>query len=185
MEKITINTTVSTAELALILGLTGRRIRQMAEDGELERVSPGRFSLCSAVQQYMKLHGTDPATVEDLKIERSRRKSEAILKESKATIAKLKAEELRGNMHRSEDVAAMTEDLVYTMRSMLVALPGRLAVDVASAQTAAEAAEIIRTEVYSLMTELSRYRYDPAKYQERIRERRNWELSDGCGDMAE
>ena len=78
-------------------------------------------------------------------------------------------------MHRSEDVAAMTEDLIYTVRGSLMALPGRLAVDVTSAQTAAESADIIRAEVFKVMQELSQYRYDPQKYEERVRDRMKWE----------
>ena len=74
----------------------------------------------------------------------------------------------------SEDVAAMTEDLIYTIRGSLMALPGRLAMDVAAVSTAAEASEIIRKEVYEIMIDLSRYKYDPAKYEERVRTRRDW-----------
>ena len=97
------------------------------------------------------------------------------MKASKAQIAKMEADELRGKMHRSEDVAAMTEDLIYTVRGSLMALPGRLAVDVAATATPAEAAEIIRKEVHALMRELANYQYDPQKYEERVRERRKWE----------
>ena len=78
-------------------------------------------------------------------------------------------------MHRSEDVAAMTEDLIYTIRGSLMALPGRLAADVVNVRTAAEAAVVIRTEVYKLMDELSQHRYDPQKYEERVRNRMKWE----------
>lgn len=87
----------------------------------------------------------------------------------------MEANELKGKMHRSEDVSALTEDLVYAIRSMLVALPGRLAVDVAEAADAAEAAIIIRREVHHLMEELAGYQYDPKKYEERVRERQSWE----------
>ena len=103
------------------------------------------------------------------------------MKASKAQIAKMEADELRGKMHRSEDVAAMTEDLIYTIRGSLMALPGRLAVDVATVTTPAEAAEIIRKEVHALMRELANYQYDPEKYEERVRERRKWEA--GGGDV--
>ena len=48
-------------------------------------------------------------------------------------------------MHRSEDVEAMTNDLVYTARSMIMALPGRLAMDVVQAGSASEASALIRT----------------------------------------
>ena len=107
-----------------------------------------------------------------MKVERS---GEAQLKASKAKIASLEAQELEGRMHRSEDVAALTEDLIYEIRGALIALPGRLAVDVAACSSAAEAAELIRREVCQVMAELSGYQYDPAKYAERVRERMKWD----------
>ena len=87
----------------------------------------------------------------------------------------MEVEELRGKMHRSEDVAAMTEDLIYTIRGALMALPGRLAIDTAAAKTPAEAADIIRKEVSFMMRNLAEYRYDPKKYEERVRKRMNWD----------
>ena len=101
------------------------------------------------------------------------------MKVARAQIAKAEADELQGKMHRSEDVAAMTTDLMYAIRGAMMALPGRLAVDVAAAQSPAEAAEIIRREVNKAMRELSNYRYDPKKYEERVRERRAWEADSG------
>jgi hypothetical protein len=59
-----------------------------------------------------------------------------------------------------------------------MALPGRLAVDVASCDTPAEASDVIRREVYKIMRELAGYHYDPKKYEERVRERRDWSERD-------
>ena len=42
-----------------------------------------------------------------------------------------------------------------------------------------QVAEIIRREVNKAMRELSNYRYDPKKYEERVRERRAWEADSG------
>ena len=173
--KITSETEVSTTELACVLGISGRRIRQMAEDGQLEKVSTGRFNLCKAVQAYQKMLTRVLPNEEDVKIEKAKRKAETTLKASKAEIARLELAELKGQMHRSEDVASMTEDLVYAIRSALLALPGRLAVNVSRAETPAEASEIIRAEVHVVMRELSQYRYDPQKYADRVRERMRWE----------
>lgn len=96
------------------------------------------------------------------------------MKIAKADIAKLEADELKGAMHRSEDVAAITEDLVSTIRAMLSALPGRLAVQTAAADTAEECSVIIRDGVYTVMEELAKYNYDPAKYEKLVRERQDW-----------
>ena len=179
--KITSETEVSTTELACVLGITGRRIRQLSEDGQLEKASKGRFLLCESVQCYIAALSKGGASEDDRKMQKAIRAADVTLKASKAQIAKMEADELRGKMHRSEDVAAMTEDLIYTIRGSLMALPGRLAVDVAATATPAEAAEIIRKEVHALMRELANYQYDPEKYEERVRERRKWEA--GGGDV--
>lgn len=123
-------------------------------------------------------NGPEPSEKEQRQ-EAAQKAAEVTLKVAKATVAKLEADELQGKMHRSEDVAAMTEDLIFSIRGMLVALPGRLAVDVANANTAAEAAEIIRKGVFEVMREIANYRYDPKKYEERVRERRKWETENG------
>jgi TATA-box binding protein (TBP) (component of TFIID and TFIIIB) len=81
-------------------------------------------------------------------------------------------------MHRSDDVESMTEQLVYTIRSMMVALPGRLAVDVAGVMTAAEASVIIRREVNAILDELSNFKYDPAAYAKLVNERQKWTDAD-------
>ena len=36
--------------------------------------------------------------------------------------------------------------------------------------------EIIRKEVHAVMQDLSEYRYDPKKYEERVRARHNFEI---------
>ena len=183
--KITAETEVSTTELACVLGITGRRIRQLTEDGDLDKVERGRFNLCDSVQKYIKLLSRREISGDDATLEKAKKKAEVTLKASKAQIAKLEADELKGKMHRSEDVAAMTEDLIYTIRGALIALPGRLAVDVAATSTAAEAAEVIRKEVHKVMRELSAYQYDPEKYEERVRQRRDWETVSGRNDDDE
>lgn len=178
--KITSETEVSSSELACVLGITGRNIRQLVEDGQLEKVD-GRFILSDSVQRYVAFKSKRDKDDEEKRLEKTRLTADVTMKASKAQIAKMEADELRGKMHRSEDVAAMTEDLIYTIRGSLMSLPGRLAVDVATVTTPAEAAEIIRKEVHALMRELANYQYDPEKYEERVRERRKWEA--GGGDV--
>lgn len=177
--KITAETVVTSAELGVVLGLTSRMVQIHAQNGVIHTTGKNAYPLAASVQEYIKFLGKSVPNEEDIKLERARRMSEAQLKASRATIAKMQAEELKGNMHRSEDVAALTEDLIYTIRSALIALPGRLAMDVAAASTPAEASEIIRKEVYVVMRELASYRYNPKKYDERVRERMSWDGVDG------
>ena len=176
-QKITEETAVSSTELAVTLGLTVRRIQQMAQDGTISSLGKGKYPLAESVQRYIKFISGSPMDKAERDIEKTRRAAETQIKVSKASIAKLEAEELKGTMHRADDVAAMTDELVQYVRESLLAMPGRLAVDVAAAETAAEAAEVIKKEVFAVLKTLSEFKYDPKKYEERVRERRSWS---GC-----
>ena len=160
--KIDAEAEISTTELAAILGVTARRVQQMAQDGTIVPVRRGYFLSKPQISEA------------EQKLETAKRQSEAQLKLSKAQLAKMEVEELKGKLHRSEDVEGFTEDLIYTIRAALLSLPGRLSVDVTAAQSPAEAAEIIRKEVHKVMRELAAYHYDPEKYAEKVNERRDW-----------
>lgn len=176
MDRISSETMVKPVELAAVLGLTGRRIRQLTEDG-MFRKTDGAYNLAESVQAYIR-QATKETSDEDRKIDQSKRKAEMMLKASKAQVAKLEAEELAGKMHRADDVEAIMDDMIFTIRDALMALPGRLAVDAAAAGSPAEASDVIRREVHKIMTELADYQYDPEKFEERVRERMEWSMND-------
>ena len=163
---------VSSSELAGVLGLTSARVGQLAKDGIITTVSRGKYALSDAVQSYIDYRVREKAMT---KAENDKQDAEVSIKKAKAIVSVLEAKELQGKMHRSEDVANMTEDLIYTIRGMLLALPGRLAIDAANLTDPIEVSELIRNEVYALMGELAKYKYDSAKYAERVRTRKNWE----------
>lgn len=176
--RITDETEVNTTELATVLGLTARRIKQLDQDGTVPTCSPGRFRLADSVRRYINFITGKKRSEKVEKLEDARLAAETTTKVAKAKIVKMEAEELEGSLHRSEDVEAMTEELVYTIRGALNALPGRLAVDVAKAGAPAEASEVIRKEVNKVMRELAGFRYDPKKYEERVRKRMDWSEAD-------
>lgn len=163
--------------LAWVLGITKGRISQMESEGVIfrEETEEGNlYNLADAVQAYIDKKSQD-ADEEGLKARRSKERAEANLKSVKAQIAKLELDELKGKFHRSEDIQTLTEDFLYEIRGMIMSLPGQLATDVAASDNPAECAAIIRTVVNRLLLDMTKYRYDPAQYEERVRERRNWE----------
>ena len=170
--EIDVKTEVKGSELAAVLGVTYQRVHQLTKDGVLLTASRGKYNLSDSIQAFMnfKIKEKPMSQAENDKLN-----ADVVIKKAKATMMALQAKELQGKMHRSEDVAALTEDLVYTIRGMLLALPGRLAVDAAHLSDPAEVSELVRTEVYAIMTELSQYQYDSKKYEERVRERMNWD----------
>lgn len=171
----------SSAVIGKLFDLTERRVQQLAKEGILPAASvkPYRFDLLITVKSYIKYlsdkaNGKETKTADTLKAESNKLKAEVELKQTKAKISSMQLKELEGKMHRSEDVEAVMNDLVYTVRSMIIALPGRLAMDVMQATNANEASVIIRTECNKILEDLANYQYDPETYRRRVRDREGW-----------
>ncbi|MCB6992907.1 protoporphyrinogen oxidase [bacterium 210820-DFI.6.37] len=175
-----------TEVIAALFDLTPRRVQQLTKDGVLKTTSAkeggrrvNRYELVPTIQRYIKflsekskgknVKNTDSEN-ESAKIE-----AEARYKQAKAEMVEMDLKELRGELHRAEDVEAIMTNHVYAVRSMLMTLPSRLAVDTANAKTKAEAAELIRKAVNDIMTRLSELAYDETDYKKLARERRGWE----------
>lgn len=167
--------------IAQLFDVSTRRVQQLKSEGIIKGSGrPTRYDLLPTIKAYIK-YLSDKAygrqqkeSVADL--EEAKLRAETEMKESKAKITKLQLKEFEGKMHRSEDVEAVMNDLVYTIRGMITALPGRLAIDVIRATNANEASAIIRAECYKILNELANYKYDPEVYHKRVMEREGWEV---------
>jgi len=180
---------INSNALAEIFGVTTRRIQQLTKEGIIDSIKikgSNRYESTETIKQYIKYlsdkaNNRESKDSEAVDSEARKSKAEADLKESKAGMAALELNELEGKMHRSEDVEAMTTDLVFAIRSMIMALPGRLAIDLANINTAAEASEIIKKECHGILSDLANYKYDPEEYKRRVRERKGWREAEEDG----
>lgn len=174
----------SSQVIAKIFGVSTRRVEQLKTEGIIRgQGKPTKYDLLPTIQAYIKYlsdkaNGREKKET-DAQLETEKLSAEKRIKEAKAEMAELELQELKGELHRSEDVEAITTDHVMFVRSMLMAMPGKLAVDLASIQTAPEAAERIKREVHSILERLSNYRYDPNEYKRRVRERQGWNEKHG------
>ena len=165
-------------QLSKLFGISVRQIQRLTIDGTIEPVCgdrPYKYELETVCPQYCKFLESKVAdrsqrqVMADLEEEKLR--AESRIKKARAEIAELQANELSGKLHRAEDVEAITTDHVLYFRSMLLAMPGKLAVDLANIQSAPEVAERVKQEVYFILNHLANYRYDPDEYAKRVRER--------------
>ena len=165
--------------IAKLFGVTTRRVEQLKAEGVIQgQGKPTKYDLFPTVQAYIKYlsekaHGREKKeSVANL--EQQKLAADVAIKEAKAEQAKMQLKELQGKLHRAEDVEAIFTDHGMYMRSMLLAMPGKLAVDLAGEHTAAEQAETVKREVYWVLNNLSDYRYDPDEYKRRVMEREGW-----------
>ena len=173
--------------IAKIFGVSTRRVEQLKTEGVIKgQGKPTKYDLLPTIQAYIrylsdKSNGREKKE-SDAQLETEKLTAEKRIKMAKAEMAELELKELKGDLHRASDVEAITTDHVMFVRSMLMAMPGKLAVDVATIQTAPEAAERIKQEVYAILQQLSDYRYDPEEYKKRVRERQGWNELQGEDD---
>lgn len=182
---------VKTADMCSILKKSNQWVGQLTSQGTLFKkrkpYKTAMYELAPNLRSYIESISTRAKDSKKMALEADQKKrdADAKLKTAKASIAMVQAKELLGKMHRAEDVMEITQDLIFTIRGALLALPGRVAVDAAAAETAAEASEVIRKEVYKVMEELAGYQYNPAKYEERVRERLKMDMTEENDDGDE
>jgi plasmid maintenance system antidote protein VapI len=141
--------TCSQLELAEILGITDRRVRQLTQEGTFEQKARGVYEIGPCVQAYFRLQQS---------IVRSQYQDE---KTHLTKITREKAEielaVLRGEMHRGEDVKYVMNTMLGNFRDRLLSLPLKLAPQVIAVTDLMTAQNMIKAEVYEALTELSNY----------------------------
>lgn len=172
---------VKVDEIAKLIGKSVRRVQQLTQEGVFRVVdvkngkrTSKRYDKYETVQKYIEytVNKTEEKGGKDKEDEKLQ--VEIDIKKTKLKMEQLKLNELEGNMHAAEDVENMTTDLVMCVRSNLLAMPGRLAVELAAIDNAAEISAVIHKTVCDVLNELANYSYDPEEYRKRVRERQGW-----------
>ena len=191
MEKITEQTEVSVKELAMILGLSVRRVHQLRENGLITKTGRGCFNLVDAVHAYIehsaaiaaekKAAATDETVTEkrtaDIELKKKRATKTDVDAESKRLdneLKRLRLQEMRNQLCPYQAFEVIFSEHCIAVKQRMMAMPGRLAVDVHAAQSPAECAEIIKKQIHETLNELSEYKFD---------EKRLTEILDQC-DMS-
>ena len=182
----------NTEFVAKFFGRTNRHIQQLTTDGVLPVVKKTHkegnlYDLIPTIQRYIKyLQGIiDNRSKSTEEQEKQRLDAEIKLKEAKAEIAQLDLKELKAEMLRAGDVQAFIEDLAATTKSLLMGLPGRLAMDLESATTAAERSEIIEGAIFEVLNQLSEYEFSVEYYKRRVAERTGRSVSNDDESIEE
>ncbi|MCM1299622.1 MAG: hypothetical protein NC203_00415 [Firmicutes bacterium] len=167
---------VKTADICAATGKTNQWIGQLTSQGIINKTQTSHGALysffetmkayCAMIEDRAKKLDEDSEA-----IEKRKKQAETKLKESKALMEEMKVKEFQGKMHRSEDVQAMTADLLFYIRGSLMALAGRCATECAASSEPAEVQKIIEREVFLILKELSDYKYSKKRYEECVRRR--------------
>lgn len=168
----------TTSELAEILGLSDRRIRQLEQIGIISKLSRGKFHLPAAVQQYISwLRSQADETEEKLDFKREK----TLLTRANRQKVELELQIMRGELHRSEDVRRVMNDMLGAFRARCLAIPSKAAPRLVAQTDLAIIQDVLKKEVYEALTELSEY--DPEVFYARSKDK--LALDDGVGGDGE
>ncbi len=151
--------TVNSASLEKMIGVSDRRIRQLAEEGIVVRAAKGRYKMVESITNYilslkvaMEAAGTDFQDGElDLEEEK------AIHERVKRHISELKLQVMKGELHRSGDVERVMTDMLVSIRARLLAMPTKLAPLLVARNDAGYIRTAINREVLDALNELKDY----------------------------
>jgi len=155
--------TVSAAVLGNIFGVSDRRIRQMAEEGIITRVSKGRYNLVESVKNYMlslKL-AIDSANSENPDGELDFDEEKALHERVKRHISELKLQTMKGELHKAENVKQVMTDMLSAFKTRMMNIPSKVA-PILEDRDAGYIKERLTAEVIEALNELQDY--DPKAF---------------------
>ena len=150
---------VNQKQLSQYLGISTRRIRQLREDGAFKKKvdAAAGYSLEECIQEYIE-YKVNAETGRRTSI--SKEEVQAEHEEVKKQISLLKLRKLKRELHEATDVEFFLNDMLVRFRKYLMALPPRLAMNIAGVEDMAIVTETIRNEMRRALEELGEYEPD-------------------------
>lgn len=135
--------------VAEVLGVTERRVRELRDEGVLSEERPGIFNMKTVVKQYLAYKIGDKDDKSRLAAARADRE------ETRGKIEKMKMEEAKGNLHRTEDIENGLKTVFANFKDRLEAIPTKYADTMAQLTDPADASDILRKAIQEALVELS------------------------------
>lgn len=150
--------TVNSATLEKIIGVSDRRIRQLAEENTIVRAAKGRYKLMDSIINYiLTLKVQMEAGNVDLDGEIDLEEEKAIHERVKRHISELKLQVMKGDLHKSKDVERVMTDMLISVKTKLLSMPTKLAPLLVARNDVDYIRAAINKEVFEALNELKDY----------------------------
>ena len=147
---------VSARQLAEVLGITERRVNQIANEGKVfTRDLNGKFNVVQCVESYYRekfIKDDDDSSYD---------KERALHEKAKRQKAELQLEKMRNRLHWAEDVELIITEMLVRFRNRILGVPTAIAPRLYR-KSVAKIAETLKDELHSALNELSEY--DPSMF---------------------
>ena len=114
---------VSTKKISEILGVTTRRIQQLTDEGALVRMARGQYDLPASIKKYIE-HQIEKVTPDE---EIDNALENALWTRERRKKTELEVKIIKGELHRSQDVKRVMNDMLMAFRQKALAMPTKFA----------------------------------------------------------
>jgi len=159
----------STNDLAAVLGVSDRWIRELVQGKILEPASRGHFRLVESIQKYIEFikDGSESGSnAKDQKFDY--RKEKTLLTKANREKAEIELAIIRGEVHRTEDVESIIGNMLNNFRSKILSIPIKVSPYLLAQTEMAIIQDILKTYLYEALTELKDY--DPEAFHKQNKE---------------
>ena len=148
---------VSARQLSEVLGITERRVNQIANEGKVfTRDLNGKFDVVQCVESYYRekfIKDDDESNYD---------KERALHEKAKREKTELQLLKMRNRLHWAEDVEMVMTEMLVRFRNRILGVPTAIAPKLYR-KSVPKIAEILKTELHSALSELSEY--DPGMFE--------------------
>lgn len=146
---------VNQKELANVLGISSRRVRQLREDGFFPTVENGRgYKLEKCVQEYIEYKVKAEVNMgTSIDKEKEQAEHERLKKE----ITKLKLRRMKKELHAAADVEMFLSEMLINFKNRLLSIPNKVAIQVMGETDINRIIKLLTEELVGTLEELSEY----------------------------
>lgn len=139
----------NTGELAKLLNITQRRVNQLAEEEIITRQPEGDFVLPEAIAEFYSFKFQSDEAIDFMA-------EKALHEKAKRELAELELQKRRNEVHDAADVELVMTDMLTNLRSQLLGLPAKMAVQLAN-RDKDYIDQTLTDEIHARLTEISDY----------------------------
>lgn len=150
---------VTEVELADMLGVSQRRVRQLAVDGVAVKTRAGRYDLKLSVQNYIRnIKDKDKTANQGIDKIKAAREAEGLMTDRlKKKKIELQVRKMENQLHEAEDVKMIWNTMIVAAKSRITSIPTKTAPKLVGLENIKEVESILSREVKEALNEIAEY----------------------------
>ncbi|ASQ48399.1 MerR family transcriptional regulator [Leptotrichia sp. oral taxon 498] len=155
------NQIIKANELAKLLGITDRHLRNLASEGIIKKTEKGKYLFWENVLGYIEYIESKNDVDLNLKDEKIKEEIKRIKKD--VELKDLKIKETKNQLHLASIVEKVMTDMLMNIKGKLLSISSKVAPAVIASDNLGEIQDVIQDEIFEVLEELSEY--DPEMFK--------------------